>query len=66
MKRFELNWKNPIVRLFVFSMFPLIALTTVLFTTISSEWYFIPNGLLVIGTILIFFIRYLRYKKSNE
>ncbi|MEK4198075.1 hypothetical protein [Cytobacillus sp. FSL K6-0265] len=62
----QFDWKNPIVRLFVFSMFPLIALTTVLFMTLSSEWYFIPNGLLVIGTIMIFFIIYLRYKKSNE
>ena len=64
-KRFELNWQNPIVRFYFNSILPLIALSIVLFTTLTSEWYFIPNGLLIIGTIT-FFIRYLRHKKSNE
>ncbi|MDM5205730.1 hypothetical protein LG276_01845 [Cytobacillus kochii] len=65
MNQFNIKWQNPIIRLYILGMIPLIVLSIILFSALPSELYWIPNGLLMIGTIVMILTSAILYRKSN-
>jgi hypothetical protein len=45
MDRFELSFKNPIVRMWMYCMIPALLISTLSFLILPSEWHAIPTFL---------------------
>ncbi|MEK5100739.1 hypothetical protein MKX83_01860 [Cytobacillus sp. FSL M8-0252] len=65
MNQFNIKWQNPIIRLYILGMLPLIVLSIIFFSTLPSELYWIPNSLLMNGTVVMILTSAILYRKSK-